>query len=85
MDYIKPYTNKNGKYKLFILGDSFQENMSRFLSTNFYQIDKWRGNFKEMPPIRESNLDMNVFEYSEIARNRIYYLLFYIRIMLTGF
>ena len=56
------YTNKNGKYKLFILGDSFQENMSRFLSTNFYQIDKWRGNFKEMAPIRESNLDMNVFE-----------------------
>lgn len=56
------YTNKNGNYKLFILGDSFQENISRFLSTNFYKIDKWRGNFKEIDPPRDSNLDMYAFE-----------------------
>lgn len=62
IDFLhQTYTNTKGKYKLFILGDSFQENMSRFLYTNFYKIDKWRANFKEMFPIRNSNLDMEVF------------------------
>lgn len=54
-------TNNNGKYKLFILGDSFQENLTYFLISSFYQIDKWRGNSEELEPKRLSNLDMNVF------------------------
>lgn len=54
-------TNNNGRYKLFILGDSFQENLTYFLISNFYQIDKWRGNSEELEPKRLSNLDMNVF------------------------
>ena len=54
-------TNNNGKYKLFILGDSFQENLTYFLISSFYQIDKWRGNPEVLEPKRLSNLDMNVF------------------------
>lgn len=54
-------TNPDGKYKLFILGDSFQENLSFFLLSNFYKIEKWRGNFIELEPQRNSHLDMNAF------------------------
>lgn len=54
-------TNPAGKCKLFILGDSFQENISFFLLSSFYKIEKWRGNFIELEPKRSSNLDMNVF------------------------
>ena len=54
-------TNPAGKHKLFILGDSFQENMSYFLDTSFYKIMKYRGNDKDFDPPRKSNLDMNAF------------------------
>ena len=54
-------TNPDGKYKLFILGDSFQENLSFFLLSNFYKIEKWRGNSIELEPQRDTHLDMNAF------------------------
>lgn len=39
------HTNKNKKYKLFLLGDSFEESLTYFLNTSFYQIDKHRRRF----------------------------------------
>ncbi len=38
------HINKKGNYKLFILGDSFQESLTYFLNTSYKSIEKYRCN-----------------------------------------
>ena len=69
---FKPYIthfNKNGKYNLLIIGNSFQESLSYFLNTSFKNIDKYRFNSKDYPLrkyvyeeiIKKSNADIVIF------------------------
>ena len=59
------HTNKQGHYKLLILGDSNMENMTYFLNTSFYKIEKYRTNMDMNTlkhPKRKSELEMRPYE-----------------------
>ena len=46
--------NPTGRYKILVLGDSYQENLSYFLNTSFKQIDKYRLNPNIKQPLHIS-------------------------------
>jgi hypothetical protein len=52
------HINKNGKYKMFIIGNSFSESLVYFLNTSFKEIEKYRWNSKISVPIRNAQLDI---------------------------
>ncbi len=54
--------NRKGSYKLLLLGDSFQENLTYFLNTNFNEIRKYRLNSPNDTPKRSYKLEMKPFE-----------------------
>ena len=54
--------NRDGCYKLLLLGDSFQENLTYFLNTNFKEIRKYRLNSPNDTPKRRYKLEMAPFE-----------------------
>ena len=57
------HTNKQGHYKLLIIGDSYMESMAYFLNTSFYQIEKYRNNMGiKKKPQRKYPLEMKPFE-----------------------
>ena len=59
----KTFTNKNGHYKLLIMGDSFMESLIYFLNTNFYSIEKYRTNLDKLNnPPRKFEFEMKPYE-----------------------
>ncbi len=57
------HTNKKGYYKLFIVGDSYMENITYFLNTSFYQIEKYRTNDgNPQNPHRKYEMEMKPYE-----------------------
>ena len=56
------HINPNGKYNLFIIGNSFSENLVYFLNTSFKRIDKYRFNLGLDFPKRKAFLDFNGYE-----------------------
>ena len=54
--------NKEGNYKLLIIGDSYQENLAYFLNTSFQTIDKYRLNHNDKTPL-------NIKYYKNIIQN----------------
>ena len=57
------HTNKQGHYKLLIIGDSYMESMAYFLNTSFYQLEKYRNNMGiKKKPQRKYPLEMKPFE-----------------------
>lgn len=57
------FDNPNGKYKLFIFGNSMQESLKYFLTTNFKEIDAYRTNMNNpMFPNRRYDMEMKPYE-----------------------
>lgn len=53
------HINPNGKYKMFIIGNSFCENLTYFLDTSFKEIQKYRFNSSLDFPKRKAPLDIS--------------------------
>ena len=56
------HINPNGKYKMFIIGNSMIETLTYFLDTNFYEIVKYRFNSSLEKPPRREEMDMKGYE-----------------------
>lgn len=68
--YPYMHINHSGVYKLLLLGDSFQENLTYFLNTNFREIKKYRINATYYnPPKRHYQMEMEPFENVAVLYN----------------
>ena len=57
------HINRTGHYKLLILGDSYMENLTYFLNTSFYKIEKYRTNMDNLKkPKRKYELEIKAYE-----------------------
>lgn len=61
-EYPFLHLNSKGHYKLMILGNSYQENITYFLNTNFKEIRKYRLNSSLETPKRRYETEMRPYE-----------------------
>lgn len=55
------HINPDGKYKIFVIGNSMIENLIFFLNTSFRKIKKYRFNSGLNTPKRKTRMDMNAY------------------------